>query len=237
MKATEFAAAFREAAGFAEQKINLPQIDELLQESLISRAPQPLAQAVANFKSARNAHQARDRMVEIFRVAVRYVGLPTMSCCAQVGSMANSMLAQIDLRNLCRHSLGEEDWIELIRELCRPFARRRDAFPVPELVSLFYEQGSDRPGPQIKRFESLLKMDEEATQGMGGTEEQVRELLAHYLPDLAALLQALLFLSDYRLIVPRADYAECWMGLNRIETTICTRTGLQDIRPVLTDAD
>src|SRR5262249_13626343 len=193
--ATEFAAAFREAAGVSEQKIELPQLEELLEESLTRDAPQPLAEAVAVFRSARNAHQAKDGMVEIFRVAVRYVGLLSIACCAQVGSKTNSMPALTFLRNLHRNSLSEEEWIELARELCRPFMKKQDGFPVPELVSLFFNREETRANEDL--FERLLEMQKAAAGGASSTDEQVREMLAKYLPHLAALLREISFLSGY----------------------------------------
>src|SRR5688572_17242778 len=82
----EYAAAFREAAGLAEQRVSLPQLDEQLREVLLAKAPQPMAEVIALLGAARNAHQARDRMVEAFRVAVRYVGLLALASRARTGS-------------------------------------------------------------------------------------------------------------------------------------------------------
>jgi tRNA A-37 threonylcarbamoyl transferase component Bud32 len=119
--AIEYGAAFREAAGLSEQRVSLPQMEEELRESLLTNAPYPLAQAVANLGAARNAHQARGEIVEIFRVAVRYIGMLALACRARVGAGSKGDTEQVvdALRKLRRSRLNEEEWLELARELCR----------------------------------------------------------------------------------------------------------------------
>src|SRR5262249_32569755 len=56
--ALELAAAFRRAAGLAQEPTRLPQLDDDLREALAAGAPQPLAEAVAQLELSRNAHQA-----------------------------------------------------------------------------------------------------------------------------------------------------------------------------------
>jgi WD40 repeat protein/serine/threonine protein kinase len=238
--AIEYAAAFREAAGYSEQRAILPQMEEELRESLLANGPQPLAQAIANLGAARNAHQARGEIVEIFRVVVRYIGLLALACRARIGAGGKADAEEVidSLRKLRRHRLSEEEWLVLARELCRPFAFRRDAYPIPELVSLFFEQGSDSPNREARLFESFIQVQEAIAQGASQTEEQVSEAVAGRLPELERLLRALSFLRDYRLAVPRQDHTELWMGAirGRIEVMFSGGKQLEEGKPLLIDA-
>jgi serine/threonine protein kinase len=200
--ATEFAATLREAAGLAEQRASLPQLDQLLRDELLTHSPQPLVQAVANLEGARNAHQAREQMLLVFRVAVWYLGLLSLACRVRVGtgtkSRRDSEPVLKTLRKLRQQSLNEAEWLALARELCRPFAENRDTYPIPEMVSLLFEYGSDTASEQAGHFKFLLEMAAKPVQS--SSEEQVREKLASSMPRLGALLEALGFLSDYQLV-------------------------------------
>jgi WD40 repeat protein/serine/threonine protein kinase len=239
--AIEYAVAFREAAGYIEQRGSLPQLDEQLRDDLMTNTPQSIAEAVANLGAARNAHQARDRMVEVFHVAVRYVGLLALACRARIGNggKGDARVVAEALRKLRSQGLNDAEWIELSRELCLPFVNRRDAYPIPELISLFFEQGSANPGKYIELFESFLDMKRDLLHGAGSTEEQVSEMLASHLPQLGRILRALSFLSDYQLAVPRGDRAERWMGAVKTRDASLSIAGkqLESGRPILVDGE
>jgi serine/threonine protein kinase len=236
--AIEFAADFRAAAGFAEQTAGLPKLDEPLRERLLAAAPQPLAEAVANLGTARNARHARDQIMEIFRITIRYIGLLALCSKARLAESRTEPIAQ-SLRKLRRDGLDEEEWLELAEEICRPFVQQPDAYPIPELVSLLFEQGGGRRSVRSEIFEPLLEMQRAAARSASGTEEQVRELLALHLPQLAALLRALLPLFDYPLVVPRSDHLELWAGLTRERSNLPAmgRRQLEEGRPVLVDPE
>src|SRR5262249_7776844 len=142
--ALEYAVAFREAAGFAEKRVSLPQLDEQLRESLLAGAPQPLAEAIANFGAARNTHQARDQMMEVTRISAHYIGLLALACRKQVGSGGARDAEPVveTLQKLYKYGITREQWLELARELCGPFTHQRDAYPIPEIVSLFFDRES-----------------------------------------------------------------------------------------------
>src|SRR5262245_59497592 len=135
----ELATAFRQASGFTGEAVVLPRLPEELRVQTLANAPQPLAQAVAALEAARNAHQARDALRQVVRVAVRLLGVIALAAHAHVGAGTR---ATESLRGLRRRALADDEWLELARELCRPFARMRDAHPVPELVAFLLDDAS-----------------------------------------------------------------------------------------------
>ncbi len=228
--ALELAAAFRAASGVAEEAIGLPQLPDELRVAVRARAPQPLAQAVAALEAARNAHQARDAIWQLVRVAVRLLGVTALAAHSHVGSGSGASETGLSdaLRRLRRRALPDAEWLALARELTRPFAGLRDAYPVPELIDVL--RGRAAP------LEELLAL-RDAADG-GATDEQVRDLLATAMPLVERLLESLAFLSEYRLVVPATGGAELWMGVARGERP---RTGLRgkplpDGQPALADA-
>ncbi|HEY8142870.1 MAG TPA: protein kinase [Kofleriaceae bacterium] len=222
--ALELAAAFRAASGVAEVA-SLPRLDAAVREAAASGAPQPLASAVVALEAARNAHQARDAMWQIGRVAVRLVAGLALAGHSHVGARASasdSALRDLHAR-LRERAVGDEVWLELARELVRGFADLRDAHPVPELVALLV--GGTAAGSALDELVALRAAEESAS----GKEEHVVALLERGLPITARVLRSLEFLFDYLLVVPLDDIdmtapqrrgageasgreAELWMG-------------------------
>ncbi len=97
--ALEFAKDFREATGFTEQQINLPQLDDLLKENLLTNAPKPIADTIASLVIARNAYQFRDRVLLTFRVLVRYVGMLTLASYLRSTNQQNNELITKTITN------------------------------------------------------------------------------------------------------------------------------------------
>jgi WD40 repeat protein/formylglycine-generating enzyme required for sulfatase activity/serine/threonine protein kinase len=236
--AVEFATALREASGFSEQRVNLPQLDQILQENILANAPRPLAESVANLVLARNAYQARDRMLIIFHVIVRYVGLLAIACHSRVGKeKKDTELIIKAIKNLRNNGLSENEWAELARELSRPFAKNRDAYPIPELVSLFFAPNSEQPGELTETFTSFLKLQHEVKHKTNLNEEEMVKLLGSLLPKLTTLLSSLSWLSDYYLVVPLDGEAEKWMGALKTNLSIELKSqNLERGKPVLVDA-
>ncbi len=220
--ALELAAAFRAASGITEVAL-LPRLDAAVREAAASAAPQPLASAVVAFEAARNAHQARDAMWQIGRVAVRLVAALALAGHSHVGSASSSSESTVrDLyARLRERAVGDEVWLELARELVRGFAGLRDAHPVPELVALLV-------GEPTTALDELVAL-RAAEDPVGGSEEQVVALLERGLPITARVLRSLEFLFDYLLVIPLDDIdvtaplrrsagdalghdAELWMG-------------------------
>lgn len=237
--ALEFAKDFREAAGFTEQQINLPQLDEILKENILTNAPKPLADTVASLVVARNAYQFRDRALLVFRVLVRYVGLLALAC---YGNMATKQqgndLVTKAMANLRQQGLTETQWVEFSRELCRPFAKKRDAYAIPELVNLFFALDSEQLSPLTETFAKLLQLQHEIHSSASLKEEQLVKLLADFLVKLSSLLKATSWLSDYYLALPEAERATKWMGKGQDLGLISIKnSNLASGKAVLVDAN
>src|SRR6185437_10226448 len=106
------------------------------------------------------------------------------------------------IRTLHRRDLSDEEWLDLVRDLARPFAPVRDAHPIPELVDLAMAEESP--------FAPLFAL--RAAELSSTSEESLRDWLARTLPVLTPLVHALTFLTDYQLVVPRDGVGEIWMG-------------------------
>ncbi|MBN8723903.1 MAG: SUMF1/EgtB/PvdO family nonheme iron enzyme [Acidobacteria bacterium] len=210
--ALEFAAAFREAAGMVEVKTSLPQLEELLREELLTNAPQPLAASIANLSAARNCYQARERISDILQVLAKYLGVLALACRVRIGSGSKNDSSSIldAIQKLSQQNLNEIEWLELAQELCKPFCFQRDAYPIPELITFFYEPNSDKTTNQINLFQSIIEMCQSRT--VSDKEAYLQSLLSEKMLQLASLLRSLTFLSDYNLIVARKNHSEKWMG-------------------------
>ena len=231
--ALELAAAFRTASGVASDPVSLPRLDERARDHAIARAHQPLARAVAGLDAARNAHQARDALWQVVRVAVRLLGVSALAAHSHVRPELGSTDPSLGegLRRLRGRALGDAAWLALARELVAGFAHLRDAHPIPELVDFLASPASDP-------LDELLRLRAGADEAGGGTDERVREILESALPVVALLLDRISFLSDYQLAVPDADGAEAWVGVHREQRPRrqLARGDLPAGRPVLLDS-
>src|SRR5207237_256914 len=107
---------------------------------LVAQAPQPIADAVAAYDAAKNAHQAREALRGVARVVGWYIGLLALACRSRIGSGAtdDSESTRGLITDLRRHGLTPAGWIALAKQLTRPFASVADTYPVPELVLLLH---------------------------------------------------------------------------------------------------
>ncbi|MBA3395351.1 MAG: protein kinase [Deltaproteobacteria bacterium] len=238
--ALELALAFREASGLGvESRESLPLLDASLRDALITDAPQPIAEAVAALAAATNAHQAREAMRIVVHVAVRMIGLVALACRTRIGAGASRDSEPVleALRLLRRRTLTDEEWLELARELCRPYATKPDAFPVPELVTMFFDR-ADQATPRASPLDDSLAIPAQVQRG-GMSEDQVRDLIARWLPGLTRFLRSIAFLADYPLVVWRGDRAERWMGIRRAKRSAIVVRGprLELGRPALVDRE
>jgi WD40 repeat protein len=217
-----FAQEFRTAAGFGTQP--LPAIDEDLRVSVEASFPQPIAEAVAAFKGARNAHQGRDALREIVTTTCRYITLIALAAQAQVKLADAGTAVSEMLRELHKRTLTDEEWLTLARELVRPFTEKPRAHPLPELVMFLSPTGASEV------LATLVQHRAPAADAL----DAVRSML----PEITRLLRALTFLADYALVVVGDDRAESWMGLRRprrVAIELHARN-VEPGQPVLVDA-
>ncbi|MBI4852707.1 MAG: SUMF1/EgtB/PvdO family nonheme iron enzyme [Acidobacteria bacterium] len=236
----DFAKAFREATNFDDEKVTLPLLDEILKENILTNAPKPLADTVASLLASRNAYQFRDRLLLVFRVLVRYLGILAL---ASYVSSTHSQEQDNESTNkfintLRKEGLNESQWIELSRELCRAFANKRDAFPIPELVSLFFASGSEQLSPLTETFSQLLDLQRDVASTTSLKEEKILTLLIKFLDKLNVLLRATLWLADYYLVIPEDQKATKWMGVSKELNRITLKnTNLVKNKAILVDSN
>ncbi|MEO8699981.1 MAG: serine/threonine-protein kinase [Kofleriaceae bacterium] len=213
--ALAFAAAFRSASGISAEPVSLPAIDPARRDAAVNTAPQPIAEAVAAFEAARNAHQARDGLVALARTCARYLGLLALACRSRVRTGDTTGAEAI--RTLYRRPLTDKEWIELTRDLTRVWLDRRDAYPVPELVDAFHDPSTGA----VEHLEALEAL--RATEAV--SEDTLLGLLDKAVARTTKLLEALAFLNDYSLVVTvTGGVAERWMGVRRAQrTTLAVR--------------
>jgi WD40 repeat protein/serine/threonine protein kinase len=233
--ALELALAFRAASGIAEDVPILPRLDAPLRTAALAGAPRPLAAAVEALDAARNAHQARDALWQLVRVVTRLVGVTALAAHSHVHaspSATNPAVADA-LRLLSARVLSDGGWLELARELSRPFATLREAHPVPELVEFLHGRAS-------QALDQLIALRDEPGEAGGKSEEQVRELLERATPIAVRLLEQMAFFYDYPLAVTTGDGSvDEWMGLRRDPRPRAVPGGAASIppgRPILLDA-
>jgi WD40 repeat protein/serine/threonine protein kinase len=210
--ALELAVAFRKASGIAHDPVRLPAIDRELRDVTIHDAPQPIAEAVAGYDAARNAHQARDALGLAARVIVRYLALLAITCRSRFAADGGGH----DLmRTLARRPLADGEWLELARQLAHGWRAGRDAYPVPELVDALHDAAL------LADLTALLAMrDMEAV-----SEDGLLELLTAAVARFSRVLGALGFCRHYPLVVTLPlGLAERWMGVRRTQrSTIAVR--------------
>ena len=225
--ALALSAAFRAASGIAVEVQPLPAIDPMLRELATAGVPQPIAEAIAAYEASRNAHQGRDALAIVGRTIARYLGLLALACRSRVASADH---ASETIRTLYRRSLTDGEWVDLARELTRPWTGNRDAYPIPELVGVFHD------GPLLRHLDALVDL----RSSEAGTDDVLLALLEASVAHLGELLEAIAFLRDYPLVVTTAGgHAERWMGLRRAQRgTIAVRgKGLANGVAALLDRD
>ncbi|MCX5741054.1 MAG: hypothetical protein NT062_00990, partial [Proteobacteria bacterium] len=229
--ALELAATLRVAAGIGSAPEDLPRLDEGIRDAWLAEAPQNLAEGIAELDGARNVHQARDAARDLFRGLIRYLIALALAARAQVRGDRDDPSVRELLRALRQRELDEEERIKLLRLLVRPFATRRGAYPIPELVDLVGLAGDPRDV-----IEAMLQL--RPSTDHVGAEDVVRSQLVQFIPSLAKVLRASAFVLDYAVVVPREGNAERWMGMRRQRRTLAfVREVLVADQAVLLDRD
>jgi WD40 repeat protein len=227
--ALAFAAAFRHASGIAAEDVGLPALDRARRDLAASSAPQPIAEAIVAIDAARNAHQARDAIVQAVRTIIRYLGLLVLASRSRVSSNEPREATE-RLRELSRRALSEREWLELARSLTASWLDRRDAHPVPELVGILHD------GKVVEDLELLAGLRDRELE----SQDALHELLVDAIARVARISDAIRFLADYPLVVTAVgQLAERWMGVRppRRPTTAVRGKGLEPGVPALLDHD
>jgi WD40 repeat protein len=203
----ELAQAFRDASGIGKTVLEIPHIDEELRLRFLAHAPQPIADAVAAYDAAKNAHQAREALRALARIVGWYVALLALACRTRIGSGAadDAEATRELITDLRRHGLTPAGWISLAKQLTRPFTGAPDTYPIPELVLLLH------PRSDADVFFAILQGS--LAESLPDTsEDAAAQAITRELPQVTALLRASMFLLDYLLVVTRGARGEAWMG-------------------------
>jgi WD40 repeat protein/serine/threonine protein kinase len=193
----------------------LPQIDPAVRDTALARAPQPLADAVAYLEAARTPRLAVDAALQVVRVSMRLLGLLAIAGFNRIDPRLDedTRAAYAALQRLRSERLSTAGWLALARCLIEPFATKPDAYPIPELVLLFFEQDG-RPRPR-GLLDHMSERDLPRDVDSAHDDHESADTLASLAPELTELLGALAFLCDYPLLVHRAGRTESWMGVRR----------------------
>ncbi|WP_428267976.1 protein kinase domain-containing protein [Haliangium sp.] len=223
----EFAAAFRAAAGLDRGPARIPRIDSAVRDRAIAKAPQPLADTVAFLDAARSAERALDAARMTIRVCVRLLTLLAAASIRRVapGSGEQGRRAREALAALRDGPPMVADWLEITRALLRPFARKPDVHPIPELMLLFFgPEGDERPSTVLDELAARARPPSGDEPGPDHYEQ-----LGELIPMLARMLGLMSFLYEYAFVVRRDGRAELWAGARRSSRPGVTIKGRADI--------
>lgn len=176
-----------------------------LVERVLSCYPLPIADATAALVAAESPFERRDRVVEVFRAALRYLAALTLAARVQYGPGPGAEGTQVGelLRALRSRGLTDGQWFAVVREMLRPWSSAPDGHPLPALVRLVH--GKKPELPKLVDELLLMRKSETVAHGASGTKAALIDILARRTPQLARLLELLDPLwSDARLVAPLA---------------------------------
>ncbi|MFO0760217.1 MAG: hypothetical protein U0359_27295 [Byssovorax sp.] len=184
---------------------NLLSLPSDLAERVLASHPLPIADAAAALVAADGPFEQRDRIVEVFRAALRLLAALVLAARIQFGKGPGAEPGQVPelVRSLRSRGLTDGQWFAIVRELTRPFAQAPGSHPLAELVTLLHGKKPELP----KLIDELLAMrkSETVAHGASGTKAAIAEILARRAPQLARLLTLLEPIwSKGRLAVPLA---------------------------------
>ena len=174
-------------------------------ERALSSQPLPIADATGALVAADSAFEQRDRVVEVFRAALRTLSAFVLAARVQFGKGPGAESSQIPelIRSLRSRGLTDGQWFAIVREMLRPWAQAPASYPLADLVTLVHGKKSELP----KLVDELLAMrkSETVAHGASGTKAAIGEILARRVPQLVKLLALLEPLwAKARLVVPLA---------------------------------
>lgn len=178
-------------------------IPEDVTERILSSSPLPIADAFGALAAAESPFEQRDRVVEVFRAALRTVSALTLAARVQFGPGPGPEPAQLPelYRSLRSRGLTDGQWFAIVREALRPWASAPGSYPLPELVPLVHGKKAEWP----KLVDELLVMrkSETVAHGASGTKAAIIEILARRVPQLVRFLGLLEPIwARTRLLVP-----------------------------------
>ena len=201
------------ASGLTADAETLPQLDETLRQSAVADAPQPIAEAVAALDAARNAHQAREALWEVVHVAMRFLGLLALACRTRVGPGERLGFARgggAAARAPPPRASDEGEWLELARELVRPFATQARRLPDPRAGGAVRRPGRATLADPLVRLLALR----DGELGRRLADEQVaRRARARRSPSWRSRCAPWRSCPTTARRAARADGAERWMGI------------------------
>ncbi|MEO7327138.1 MAG: hypothetical protein ABI193_01080, partial [Minicystis sp.] len=176
-----------------------------LTERVLSSHPLPIADATGALVAADSVFEQRDRIVEVFRAALRMLAAMVLAARVQFGKGPGAEPGQIAelIRSLRSRGLTDGQWFAIVREMVRPWVQAPSSYPLSELVTLLHGKKSELP----RLVDELLAMrkSETVAHGASGTKAAIGEILARRAPQLARLLAMLEPLwARARLVVPLA---------------------------------
>jgi WD40 repeat protein/serine/threonine protein kinase len=203
--ALELAGALRAASGIGATRSDLPRIDHDVRDAWLARAPQPLAESMAELDDAHNAHEARDLAERLVRTLVRYLLAMTLAMNARAHEDHGDPVLLELVRALERRALGVDERVRLLRLLVRRLTGPRGAHAVPELIELATPDPDGTDG-----LDPILALH--AATDRAATDDAVRLQLMRLIPELTQLLRKLTFVLHYVLVLRRNHAAERWTG-------------------------
>ena len=121
-----------EAACKTESFTPLPRPSSDLVAGVLARAPQPIAETLAAAEASTRAEDAHARYIAVAELVAQTIGVLAFASWCRLGKPDGEV--KTFAAKLCKTGLGGLDWLELATAVVKPFARLRDAFPLPELV-------------------------------------------------------------------------------------------------------
>ena len=180
-------------------------LPEDVTERLLASCPLPIADAFGALVAAESAFEQRDRVVEVFRAALRTLAAFTLAARLQYGPGPGAESPQIPelIRSLRSRGLTDGQWFAIVRETLRPWVSAPGSHPLPALVTAIVGKKAEVP----KLVDELLVMrkSETVAHGASGTKAAIQEILEKRTPQLLKLLELLgPVFSAARLVVPLA---------------------------------
>lgn len=241
--ALEFADALSKSLIAAKPQQRSQNLEKSIYQDYIATLPQPIAQSIAKLVASSQLSDTFNNVIEIYQKIIRYIGIITLMACTKVGIGAeddeNAPTIFVDsINKLSTGGLSEVEWLELSRELCRQFIDNPEEYPIPELISFFFNKESKTVTKHVSTLVSLQKDLAAYNNSVNLDETILLTFLNNYLSNLSELLSVLSLLSKYKIVVLQENSYEQWMGITK--SKFIANSNIQGIvknKPVLINKD